>query len=240
MIGLFGGVFLTSNPDMRGYDTKKNYIDGGGGLVYDFRHEWSENFSWEFIASGMIASCNTSHTEEGEDKIKVTFPLEIRFYGGADFLKFYLGGGLQYNFIWATKDTDEYGYDPYWGYYNTTDSEDKTSAHQLSGNVNVGLCLLGSKSPIHLLLGTKFHFPIINNAEGTGYSNGSRIDFSKDKTNVALTGSFSWNMSKRTVLMLNYDYALGKSSQTEVTTGESRNFFQQHTQSLTMNLMFVL
>ena len=44
MFGIVGGVFLTSNPDMSAYDTKKNYVDGGGGLVYDYRNDGSDTW----------------------------------------------------------------------------------------------------------------------------------------------------------------------------------------------------
>ena len=51
MFGIVGGLFLTSNPDMSGYDTKKNYTDYGGGLVYDYRNDVSKNYTFEFLTS---------------------------------------------------------------------------------------------------------------------------------------------------------------------------------------------
>ena len=238
MIGGFAGLFITSNPDMSAYNTKKSYLDYGGGMVYDYRYEQSENMAFEVIASGMLASCNTSHTEEGESKMKVTFPLEGRFYIGFSQLKLYFGAGLQYNFIWSLKDTNEY--DGYYG-YNYDSEESGTGAHQLSGNGSVGFCILGLQSRFHFLIGTKFHFPIINNAEGTEYSNGSKIDFSKDKTNIIATAGVTCELVKRkSLLMLNYDYPLGNSAQTSVETNGSRSFFEQHSQSFTLNLMFIL
>lgn len=237
MIGFFGGLLITSNPDMSGYNTKKNYLDYGGGLVYDYRYEFSENSAYEIIGSGMLASCKTSHTDDGESKMKVTFPLECRFYLGFSQLKLYVGAGLQYNFIWSIKETD--GYNGY-SYYSDTE-ESTTGAHQLSGNGSVGLCVLGLQSRFHFLVGTKFHFPIINNAEGTEYSNGSKIDFSKDKTSVAATAGLSYELVRRkSLLMLNYDYPLGNNMQSSVERGESRSFFEQHSQSVTLNLMFIL
>ena len=232
MVGFFGGVFLTSNPDMSGYDTKKSYTDYGGGLIYDYRYEWSENAAFEILTSCMLASCSTSHTEEGESKMKVTWPFEGRVYLGFSQLKLYFGAGLQYNFIWSWKDMSNSGY------YGSSSLEETTGAHQLSANGGVGLCILGLQSKVHFLVGTKFHFPIINNAEGTEYSNGSRIDFSKDKETMALTGGISIDASRSCVIMANYDYPLGNSGQTSVSNGESRNFFEQHSQSITFSLMY--
>lgn len=236
MLGLVGGIFLTSNPDMSGYDTKKNYTDYGGGMVFDYRREFSENSAFEFLMSGMLASCKTSHTEEGEDKLKVTFPVEFRFYLGNSFLKLYVGAGLQYNFIWSLKDTDRPDY-----YYGGSDVDSGTGAHQLSGNGSVGLCVLGLSSRIHFLLGTKFHFPIINNAEGVDYSNGSKIDFSKDKTSIAATAGVSVDVVRQKIVwMTNYDYPLGSTKRTSVTTGDTRNFFERKSMSLTTSFLFVL
>ena len=243
MFGVLGGVFITSNPDYNEYNAKKNYVDYGGGLIYDYRCEFSENAAFELITSPMLASCKTSYTQEGESKMKVTLPMDLRFYLGFSQLKLYLGGGLQYNFIWSTRDVDNgYSYGNRRNYNSYSSTESETSANQLSGNANVGLCVLGLQSRIHFLLGTKFHFPIINHAEGTEYSQtGSRIDFSKDKTSVVATGGFCFELSpKKSVLMVNYDYPLGNSQQTTVETGNSRNFFESHSQSITMSLMFVL
>lgn len=234
MLGFVGGVFLTSNPDMSGYDTRKSYTDYGGGMVYDYRKEYTKNSAFEFLMSGMLASCKTSRTEEGEDKLKVTFPAEFRFYLGTSYLKLYVGAGLQYNFIWSLKSTSK-------DYYRSSNLDSDTGAHQLSGNGSVGLCILGLSSRVHFLVGTKFHFPIINNAEGVEYSNGSRIDFSKDKTSIAATVGVSYDVVKRKcVWMTNFDYPLGNSMQTSVSTEDKRNFFERKSMSLTTILLFVL
>lgn len=232
MMGFFGGVFLTSNPDMSGYDTKKSYTDYGGGLIYDYRYEWSEAAAYEILTSCMLASCNTSHTEQGESKMKVTWPLETRFYLGCSQLKLYFGAGLQYNFIWSWRDN---GND---GYYGNSSQDEGTSANQLSANLGAGFCLLGLQSKVHFLIGTKFHFPIVNNAEGTEYSNGNKIDFSKDRESMVLTGGVSLDVSRSCVMMANYDYPLGNSAQTSVNNGESLSFFEQHSQSITFSIMY--
>lgn len=253
MFGVMGGVFLTSNPDMDGYNTKKNYTDGGGGFVYDYRNDVSDNYTFELISSLMLASSSTSKTEDGEDKLKVTFPIEGRWYLGNKDFKIFLGAGLQYNFIWSLKSVETEGhydtyYDPWYGYWNEyhegeSDVDMGTGAHQLSANGSVGFSLFGPTSWFHLLLGAKFHFPIINNAEGIEYSKGGRIDFSKDKTCVTATCGVSFTLGGRDwrtdyykppVLMINYDYPLGGNKQTEV----NGNFFQMHSQSITMSLLF--
>ncbi len=246
MFGIMGGVFLTSNPDMSDYDFKKNYIDGGGGFVYDYRNDVSENYTFEVISSLMLASCSTSKTEDGEDKLKVTFPIEGRWYLGNKDFKFFVGAGLQYNFIWSLKSIEREGhydtyYDPWYGTWNEyhsgeSDIDMGTGAHQLSGNGSIGFSILGMDYPIHILLGAKFHFPIINNAEGVEYSQSGRIDFSKDKTCVTATGGLSFNLGSSCVMMLNYDYPLGGNKQTEI----GGNFFEMNSQSITMSLMWRL
>ncbi len=232
MFGIMGGVFLTSNPEMDGYNTKKNYVDGGGGFVYDYRNEVNENYSFELITSVMLASCSTSTTEEGESKLKFYWPIEARWYIGNEDFKFFVGAGIQWNFIWALKESEEYNY------YGDYDLESHASAHQLSGNGSIGISLFGMSSPVHLILGAKFHFPIVNNAEGVEYSEGSKIDFSKDKTCVSATAGVAFNLGRTTTLMLNYDCPLGNNMQTSVETGDSRNFFQRRSQSLTGSLMW--
>ena len=251
MFGIVGGVFLTSNPDMSGYDTKKNYVDGGGGFVYDYRNDVSKNYTFEVLTSLMMTSCSTSKTEEGQSKMKFILPLEMRWYVGTTDFKFFIGAGLQYNFIYSFKETENdgysYGYYDYWGnYYSYNyggggyDYEEDTGAHQLSGNGSIGFSILGMQSPVHILLGAKFHFPIINNAEGVEYSNGSRFDFSKDKTSITATAGLSFNLGKRCIMMLNYDYPLGSTKETSVEYDDKRNFFETHSQSLTMSLMWSL
>ena len=251
MFGLVGGVFLTSNPDMSAYDTKKNYVDGGGGLVYDYRNDVSKNYTFEVLTSLMVTSCSTSKTEEGQSKMKFILPLEMRWYVGTTDFKFFIGAGLQYNFIYSFKETENdgysYGYYDYWGnYYQYNyggggyDYEEDTGAHQLSGNGSIGFSILGMQSPVHILLGAKFHFPIINNAEGVEYSNGGRFDFSKDKTSITATAGLSFNLGKKCIMMLNYDYPLGATKETSVEYDDKRNFFETHSQSLTMSLLWNL
>lgn len=249
MWGFVGGIFLTSNPDMSGYDVKKNYFDYGGGLVFDYRKDSdSGNFTFEWMFSPTITSCNTSTTEEGQSKMKFIFPFEHRFYVGVENFKFFLGVGFQYNFIYSYKETEHDNY--YYGYYSyyggaSTEVEEDTGAHQFSGNGSLGISVLGSDYPVHFLLGTKFHFPIINNAEGVEYSNGSRFDLSKDKTSITATLGISINLGgkergkyKTPILMINYDYPLGATKETSVSNQVSRSFFEAHSQSLTMSLLF--
>ena len=251
MFGLVGGVFLTSNPEMSEYNTKKNYVDGGGGLVYDYRNDVSRNYTFEVLTSLMITSCSTSKTEEGQSKMKFIFPLEMRWYIGSPDFKFFVGAGLQYNFIYSFKETEKggssYGYYDYWGTYHSysygggsTEYDEETGAHQLSGNGSLGFSILGMQSPVHILLGAKFHFPIINNAEGVEYSNGSRFDFSKDKTSITATAGLSFNLGRSCIMMLNYDYPLGSTKETSVEFDDKRNFFETHSQSFTMSFLWKL
>jgi len=251
MFGIVGGVFLTSNPDMSGYDTKKNYVDGGGGFVYDYRNDVSKNYTFEVLTSLMATSCNTSRTEEGQSKMKFILPIEMRWYVGTADFKFFIGAGLQYNFIYSFKETekDGYSYDyyDYWGnYYQYNyggggyEYEEHTGAHQLSGNGSIGFSVLGMQSPVHVLLGAKFHFPIINNAEGIEYSESGRFDFSKDKTSITATAGLSFNLGKKCIMMLNYDYPLGATKETSLEYDDKRNFFETHSQSITMSFLWNL
>lgn len=250
MFGIAGGVFLTSNPDMMGYNTKKSYVDGGGGLVYGYRRDVSVHYAYEVITSFIASSCSTSKTEDGQSKVKFIIPLDLRWNVGWSDFKFYVSAGLQYNFIYALKeskiDGNTYGYYDYWGnYYQYSEGggivyEESTSAHQLSANTSVGVSILGSRYRVHILLGTRFHIPIINNAEGVEYANGSRFDLSRDKFSVVMTGGVSVDVGKhrRCIMMLNYDYPLDSTKETFVTRKDDRNFFELHSQSLTMSIMF--
>lgn len=260
MKGVVFGTFITSNPDITGYNVKKNYVDWGGGFVLNYRKDFNESATFEWLFSPLISSCKTSVKEDGETKLKFTFPIEHRFYLGNRDFKAFLGFGLQYNFIYSIKskekhNTYSYGYYDWFGNYygyeydlgSTKEFEEKTMAHQLSGNGSVGVSFLGPKYPIHFILGAKFHFPIINNAEGVGYSEGSRFDLSKDKTSIAATVGVTVNLGgqdSRTgyyrppVLMLNYDYPLGSTKETAVTGKDTRSFFESHSQSITMSLLF--
>lgn len=262
MFGIVGGLFLTSNPDMSGYDTKKKYTDYGGGFVFDYRNDVNKNYTFEFLTSLMMTSCNTSKTEDGQSKMKFILPLETRFYVGTTDFKFYIGAGLQYNFIYSFKETEKdnyntYGYYDWYGYYHyydyysgtTTDYEEDTGAHQLSGNGSVGFSVFGMRSPVHALIGAKFHFPIINNAEGIEYSKAGRFDFSKDKTSITANFGLSFSLGgkdsrsgayKPPMLMLNYDYPLGSTKETMLENANKRNFFETHSQSLTMSILWKL
>ena len=108
MWGFVGGVFITSNPDTSSYNVKKNFVDFGGGLVLNYRKDSeSGNFTFEWLFSPILTSCKTSVTEEGQSKMKFTFPFEHRFYIGVENFKFFLGAGFQYNFIYSSKKNRE-------------------------------------------------------------------------------------------------------------------------------------
>lgn len=196
----------------------------------------------------MFTSCKPSKSADDDIKMKMILPFEMRFYFGTTDFKFFLGAGLQYNFIYTGKyevsSGYSYGYYDYWGNYyqynygGSKKYKETTSAHQLSGNGSAGFSILGMQYKVHILLGVKFHFPIVNNAEGVEYSNGGRFDFSKDKTSIAATAGLSFNCGERCVIMLNYDYPLGATKQNSFESVDKRNFFQTHSQSITMSIMW--
>lgn len=241
ILGMVGGLFLTSNPDATDYykstyDLESNYVDGGGGIVYSFRKDKSKNFTTEIIFSPMVMSCNTMYKEDDELKMKFIFPLEFRWYLGNYYFKIFIGTGVQYNFIYTyqSEETSYYG-------YTYTESVDEAKAHQMSGNAALGFSFNFGKR-VHLLVGTKYHFPIINNAEGIEYSKGAKIDFSKDKTSMTATigPSFSFGERNGFIMMFNYDLPLGSTKETSILVDDKLNFFQTHSQNLTMSLMWVL
>lgn len=259
ILGMVGGLFLTSNPDATDYykstyDLESNYVDYGGGIVYSFRKDKSKNFTTELIFSPMVMSCNTMYKEDDELKMKFIFPLEMRWYLGTYYFKIFIGTGLQYNFIYSyqSEDVDDYSSTTYYDYYGnsytynyyngtTTEVNDEAKAHQMSGNVALGFSINFGQH-VHLLLGTKYHFPIINNAEGIEYSKGAKIDFSKDKTSMTATIGPSFSFGKRNgfIMMFNYDLPLGSTKETSILVDDKLNFFQTHSQNLTMSLMWVL
>lgn len=65
-----------------------------------------------------------------------------------------------------------------------------------------------------------------------------RLDFPKDKTSIAATAGLSFNCGERCVIMLNYDYPLGATKQNSFESVDKRNFFQTHSQSITMSIMW--
>ena len=227
LLGFMGGAFITSNPELGITGTKKNYLDWGGGIVYDYRNEVTENYSFEYVLSAMLTSAKTSYVSEEESKCKVIIPMETRWYLGSKDFKVYLGVGLQYNFLWTVD----------WG---DKDDMGTTGAHQLGGNGSLGVTFFGIDKKVHLLVGAKVHVPIINNSEGIEYSNSTVIDFSKDKTCVSATAGISFDLGRSCVWMFNYDYPLGSNMQVEVGTEDNRNFFERRSQSLTTSFLFRL
>lgn len=242
LFGIMGGLSLTSNPEMMGYDVKKNYVDGGGGFVYIHKNDVSENYTYEIISSLMLSSCSTSRTESGEDKLKVILPLEGRWSYGSKKVRGYCTAGCQYNFIWSLKSVESdgyYYYDPYYDpYYGPQSDVDMSAgAHQLSGNVGAGMYFLGAEH-LHILVGAKYHFPIINNAEGIEYSDNDRIDFSKDKSCLLATASLSYDLGNSgCVIMLNYDLPLGGGNKETEIKG---SFFEMNSQSVFLSLLWSL
>lgn len=261
LLGMVGGVFLTSNPDMTDYykntyDFESYYIDGGGGIVYGFRKDKSKHYTFELLFSPMVMSCRTSHREEDELKMKFIFPYEMRWYLGANGFKIFIGTGLQYNFVYSYKseEVDNYSQTSYYDYYSntyytynyyngtSTEVDDDARAHQLSGNVALGFSLFPSNGVFHLMLATKYHLPIINNAEGIEYSKGAKIDFSKDKTSMTATigPAFAIGKKRGFIIMINYDLPLGSTKETSLQIDDKLNFFQTHSQNLTLSLMWAI
>lgn len=230
MVGVITGGFFTNNPELTWYNHAKNYFDAGIGAVYDYKCDIDEMYGFEIISSLMFATCSTAEQYNGDSKTKVTLPVEGRFYMGIEDFKVYLGAGLQYNFIWTINEGDPR--------YNNENSETtwSSSANQLSANGSVGFNILGKEHPVHFLLGTKFHFPIVNNGEGRQYKEFGTIDFTKDKTCISATAGVAVDLGSRSVLMLNYDYPLGSNKMTEY----YGNFFEMKSQNITMSLMWRL
>ena len=221
-------------------------MDGNGGFTYLFHNQVKDGYAFEWQLSLVASSVNTLEHADNETKVKFIVPLDFRWFLGTQKLSAYLGAGLQYNTVWLFTSGEDYTgtyYDPWWGVYYTEttpgETDMKWTVNQLSTNLAAGFKVgigKGKIPPHALILGAKFHFPIINSSEHHGDENTS-IDLSKDKVNVALTMGFSLGM-KWGAFKIDGEYPLGASSKYVINDGGHSTFFNTHSWSLSATLLF--
>ena len=125
----------------------------------------------------VFSSANTLTKSDNESKCKFIFPLDFRWFLGNPWISAYAGFGLQYNTVWVFSQgeghTHQY-YDPWWGvtWEEDVPGEDKWdwTINQLSTNLAFGIKIgFGNTDTAFkkhaLILGTKFHFPLVNASE---------------------------------------------------------------------------
>ena len=227
-------------------------------------HQKSNVFSteWQFpFIFGVFSTVHSLAHSDEETKVKWSFPIDFRCFLGSDKVSAYFGAGLQYSTVWnfVSSKGDSYTstyYDPWWNvYYNETYSgEDdfkwKWTANQLGANLAVGVKLglftadaqdpqtgyYTDYKPLNVILGTKFHFPIINNGEKHGDGD-NYVDLSRDKTVVSLTAGLSYNWPGG-ALKIDYEYPLGGTNKYALYDGGHGTFFNTQSQSLSATLLF--
>lgn len=248
LIGFGGGVAFTSNPSALQERTgKSHYVDWNGGLTYMYRYQGNSDTNFghalEVQVSLMGASANVLQSEEDGTRIKFILPLDFRYFIGSESLCGYLGLGLQYSTVarfYESENGD--GYYDYWSntYYEEDDLSVDFSLHQLALNLapgfKIGYGYLKGHRPHSIVIGVKFHFPLINSSEFHG-NESSSIDLSKDKLSVSLTGSLSWGW-KGGAFKLDAEYPLGGTSKYTLNDGGHSTFANTHSWSISGTFLF--
>ena len=249
LIGVMGGVALTSNPPaLQKYTGKANYVDGNGGLTYLYHNQVNNWYAFEWQLSMVFSSVNTLTKSEDESKCKFIMPLDFRWFLGSPVISAYCGAGIQYNTVWVFSTgeghTHSY-YDPYWGVVWEEDipGEDKWdwTINQLSANLAFGLKIgFGNTDTVFkrhaFILGTKFHFPLVNASEKHGNDDKS-VDLSRDRTNVSLTGAVSIDAGKGWTFKLDYELPCGGNNTYVINDGGHSTFLNSRSQSLPLTIL---
>ena len=234
--GFLGTYNITSCVDMVQYGLDMSYSDYGGGMVFNYKSSKSEGSTNEFIMTMAFSSANT--IPDG-DMVKFLFPMDFRWFRGWNAFQFYFGLGLQYNCLLYSYKTTSFDY--MYGY--ETETEDiGFDAHQLSANFQAGFLLFGSKSKVHILLGGKWHQPIVGGSLGS-HLGGGTIDFSQDKRAFVMAATLSFTIG-HSVLMLEYNLPLGGGGKQQQpsdglpTIQQKPSFFEGQSQSFALTLLF--
>lgn len=226
-------------------------------------YSYEVQFPFPLPPLGVYSTVHSLDHTEDETKIKWTFPVDVRWFLGSEKISAFAGLGLQYSTVWdfiSTKGdshTNTY-YDPWWGYYyqetyhDKDDFQWKWTANQLSANFAVGTKIglfsadaqdprsgnWQSYKPLNVILGAKFHFPIINNGEKHGDGD-NYVDLSRDKTCVSLLGGISINWPGG-AFKIDYEYPLGANNKYALYDGGHGTFFNTTSQSISATLLFKL
>lgn len=249
LLGIVGGIALTSNPPaLQSYTGKASYTDGNGGLTYLYHNQVNDWYAFEWQLSMVFSSVNTLTKSDDESKCKFIFPLDFRWFLGNPIISAYCGAGLQYNTVWVFSQGEGHThtyYDPYWGITWDEDvpGEDKWdwTINQLSANLAFGLKIgFGNTDTAFkrhaVILGTKFHFPMVNSSESHGSGDNS-IDLSRDRTNVSLTGALSFDVGKGWTFKLDYELPCGGNNTYEINDGGHSTFLNSRSQSLSLTIL---
>ena len=248
LFGLVGGVAFTSNPvALQKLTDNTHYVDGNGGFTYLYHNQVTDGYAFEYQMSFIGSSVNMLDHNGDETKMKFILPMDFRWFLGNPTISAYVGAGLQYNTVWiftSEKGSNDYYYDDWWGdYYYYDDPFGNVSwdwtLNQLSTNLAVGFKIgMGEDRQHNIILGTKFHFPVINASEYHGSEN-NFIDLSKDKINASLTGGISLGFSKQKgAFKIDCEYPLGGNLENQVYDGVSSTFFTSHSWALSATLLF--
>lgn len=258
LIGLIGGMSITSNPPaMQQMTGKSSFVDGNGGFCYLYHNQVTEGYAFETQVSMLCSSVSMLDSNDGETKVKFIVPLDFRWFLGTQTISAYLGLGLQYNCVWKfTEGESSYNtyYDPWWGYYqeeNVGEEKWDWTVNQLSTNIALGFKVGFWNGDAYnpgkgvyeyfkrhaIIVGTKVHLPIINASESHGSGDGS-VDLSRDKVGVSLTGALSFGFTDSFTLKLDYEYPLGGSNKYRLNDGGHATWFNTNTQSMSVTLLF--
>lgn len=236
LVGFLGQYNITSCLDLKHLGLDAMYEDWGGGMVFNNKNSQSKSSSNEFIWSFIFCSAKTI---PGGDWFKFMTPMDWRWFRGWDGFQFYFGLGVQYNCLVRTVTSESYNL--YYGAMQE-DLDFDYEAHQFGANFQAGVLLFNSNSKIHLLLGGKWHQPIIGESMGSYLNNNGKIDFSEDKKTLVFAATLSLSLGS-SVLMLEYDLPLGGKKQ-QPQPGMINNFstkpsfFESQSQSFTLTWLF--
>ncbi len=249
MLGLLGGLSVTSNPPaLQQSKHKANYVDGNGGLTYLFHNTVSDGYCFEWQLSLVASSVNALNASGEGTKVKFIVPLDFRwFLGDYQKIQAYIGLGLQYNTVWvftSSEDNDVH-YNIWTDSYTTSRTTWEWTVNQFSSNVAVGFKIPFGNVWINrdyvkmhsVLLGIKGHIPIINSS-GYYVKDDTPVDMSKDKTNLSITGGISFGFSNGGAIKIDIEYPLGGSNNYKVNDGGHATFFNTHSWSVSATWLF--
>ncbi len=244
LIGVIGGIALTSNPPaLQTYTGKASYTDGNGGLTYLYHNQVNGWYAFEWQLSMVFSSVSFLESADDEDRCKFIFPVDFRWFLGNPVISAYCGAGLQYNTVWVFTDNGATErWDPWLGYYDDPNMPDwDWTINQLSANLAFGLKIgFGNTDTAFkkhaLILGTKFHFPMVN-ASDSRSSGDKSIDLSRDRTNVSLTGALSFDVGKGWTFKFDYELPCGGNNTYEINDGGHSTFLNSRSQSLSLTIL---
>lgn len=244
LLGLVGGIALTSNPPaLQEYTNKANYTDGNGGLTYLYHNQVNDWYAFEWQLSMVFSSVSFLESADDESRCKFILPLDFRWFLGNPVISAYCGVGLQYNTVWVFTDNGSTErWDPWLGSYSEPNLPDwDWTINQLSANMAFGFKIgFGNTDTAFkrhaLIIGTKFHFPMVNSSDER--DNGFKsVDLSRDRTNVSLTGALSLDVGAGWTFKFDYELPCGGNNTYEINDGGHSTFLNSRSQSLSLTIL---